>query len=265
MYIKKLAEEDRQALMTFLSYHKAYNLFAIGDVEIYGFDTSFMTVWALMDEEDEIKSTLLKYYESLIISTGEEDVDLEPFTTIIRTLEEKVQISGNAKAVNSMAKLMPTYNGKESYLCELLKPSPTMNDTDRSRVQVAVTEDGQRIYDFIQSIEEFSGFGDSPDKYCQKISDGSGRVYYIENEAGQIISVAQTAAECSAGAVIIGVATDSNYRKQGLMRQCMSALCKDLLDDDKVPVLFYSNPEAGRIYQDLGFEKVGNWKIIREE
>ncbi len=75
-------------------------------------------------------------------------------------------------------------------------------------------------------------------------------------------SVAQTTAENSMSAMVVGVATLKEYRKKGLMSKCLSKLCYDLLNEGKTLCLFYDNPKAGRIYHALGFETLDKWSMV---
>ena len=72
----------------------------------------------------------------------------------------------------------------------------------------------------------------------------------------------QTAAENSKSAMVVAVATHKDYRKRGFMAQCLSKLCRDLLNENKTLCLFYDNPEAGSVYHKLGFKTIGKWKMI---
>jgi hypothetical protein len=43
----------------------------------------------------------------------------------------------------------------------------------------------------------------------------------------------------------------------------MSKLCSDLLKEGKIPCLFYNNPSAGKIYERMGFRRIGFWKMLK--
>ena len=95
-----------------------------------------------------------------------------------------------------------------------------------------------------------------------RIEEKSGRVYFIEDGSGKMLSVAQTTAENSKSAMVVGVATAKGYRDQGLMSACLSKLCWDVLGEGKTLCLFYDNPKAGSVYLGMGFEPVDNWVMI---
>ncbi|MTM09300.1 GNAT family N-acetyltransferase, partial [Turicibacter sanguinis] len=72
----------------------------------------------------------------------------------------------------------------------------------------------------------------------------SGRGYYIEEDK-KIVSMAKTTAESDLYAMVIGVGTHPKYRNRGYATKCMVRLCKNLIDENKIPCLFYDNEEAG--------------------
>lgn len=99
-------------------------------------------------------------------------------------------------------------------------------------IKRANLDDVDRIIDFRKSIKEFSDIPVNRDALVQKLKQGSGRVYFIENDQGKIIASASTSAENSFSAMVVGVATLAGYRKQGLATHCVYKLCKDLLDEN---------------------------------
>ena len=62
-------------------------------------------------------------------------------------------------------------------------------------------------------------------------------------------------------AMIVGVATDKDYRNQGLASAVMSKLCEEVLNEGKELCLFYDNPSAGKIYKRIGFTDIGIWSM----
>ena len=86
------------------------------------------------------------------------------------------------------------------------------------------------------------------------------RTFYLEVD-GKIISTASTTAENSLSAMVVGVASLSDYRGQGLATRTMTALCQQLLAEGRTLCLFYDNPKAGEIYKRLGFRDIGMWRM----
>lgn len=96
---------------------------------------------------------------------------------------------------------------------------------------------------------------------------GTGRVFVVEEaETGRrkrrIASCALLNVESSDAGLIGGVYTLPAARGKGYAAACTAALSIDLQQDGKVPVLFYENPVAGRVYRRLGFTEAGRWAVL---
>jgi len=128
-------------------------------------------------------------------------------------------------------------------------------------VKTATVDDAGRVCELLAPIEEFDR-ETTQKEIADMISNKSGRVYYMEDESGAMMSVAQTTAENSKSAMVVGVATARGYRNRGLMSVCLSKLCADVLGEGKTLCLFYDNPKAGSVYHKLGFESIDKWVMI---
>jgi len=258
--IRKITNKDTKDVLKVLSKEPAYNLFAIGDIEIYGCEGDLVEVWAEY-EGNEIIGVLLRYNTAFLVYYTKDDVSVEGFAEIISSHPiDKEFVSGKGEFVEKIEKHIKYKEYKKLFFCKLDKPIDE-NSFDDSDVQIAKIEDAQNICDLQNSIEEFSSVA-TVERITRNIEDGFGRIYCIKNSEGQIISMAQTTAENSTAAMIIGVCTHIDYRKQGLMRKVMLKLCYDLQQDNKLTCLFYDNKDAGRIYHSMGFETMGMWHML---
>jgi predicted GNAT family acetyltransferase len=111
-----------------------------------------------------------------------------------------------------------------------------------------------------QRIKEFEASPD-PAMLYHTLKNKEGRAWVIE-ERGQIVAVAQSAAESERLAMIVGVCTHPAWRQRGYASACMARLCRALSAEGKIPCLFYDNPNAGRIYKRLGFEDFARWGMV---
>lgn len=87
----------------------------------------------------------------------------------------------------------------------------------------------------------------------EKLRDRRGRGVLIKKE-GRIAAVAQSEFEEHHSALIVGVATDPAYRRRGLARMAVQSLCATLAGEGKTLWLQYDNPQAGSLYEELGFK-----------
>ena len=262
--IRILNEADRQITMAFLSQEAAINLFIIGDIEVYGFDTDFQCLWGQFDTSGVLEGVLLKYRESYIPYFKKENFDTSDFSNIIKAAakDKKIILSGKGDRVEPFISLLPEYQVKKMFFCELSSLDELKPQASNEMIKIAKPEDTMSIKALIDQIDEFRGTATNADEIAMKITTKAGRVYYIEKDS-EMVAVAQTSAENSKSAMIVGVATHPDYRNKGYTSQCMTKLCRDVLTEGKALCLFYDNPSAGSIYHRLGFETIGTWTMVK--
>lgn len=100
-----------------------------------------------------------------------------------------------------------------------------------------------RVFDHHMPLEQMG----------EKLRTRRGRGGVIRRD-GRIVSVAQTEFEEPHSALIVGVATLPEYRHQGLAEACVVSLCRQLHRESRIPWLQYDNPDAGKLYEKLGFQ-----------
>jgi len=262
--IRKLTDNDRELALTYLSDEPAINLFIIGDIEGFGFEEEFQEIWADINEQNKIDGLLLRYHENFIPYSKKEDFDWTSFKKTIVALENKIEghvmMSGKESILNNFDDILPNHKRRSTYFCELRSQENLVNK-DMDLIKIADVNDAKRVYDLIEEIAEFAGSINDVDRIRHKLETNTGRIYYYEDK-GIMTSVAQTTAENSMSAMVVGVATHRDYRKSGLMSKCLSKLCSDVLNEGKTMCLFYDNPKAGRVYHKLGFETLDMWMMI---
>lgn len=121
-------------------------------------------------------------------------------------------------------------------------------------------EDIPSHMELMQSIPEFEGSSTSEQSMKRTIDRGTGRSYAIW-EGDKMVSVVSTTAENTQSAMIVGVGTREDHKRKGYASELMIKICEELINEGKIICLFYDNPEAGKIYQRLGFKKIGLWNM----
>ena len=250
--IKKLCTEDHEELMEYLKHESEINLFIIGDIENYGYDSDFQSLWGEFNNDGKIIAVLLKYHQSLIFYSRD-DFDLDGFCCLISTLSF-TQISGKQNVIEKFSSKFDFKKTRNMYFCKLDNDHNLKAIDDSYGIKKLEVHNVEGIFKLHKSIDEF----ETQQIAVMKSSLESGRGYYVEID-GEIISAAQTTAENSASAMIVGVCTQPRYRKTGYASSCVSSVCKSVLDEGKTLCLYYNNPEAGKIYKRLGFYDIGFW------
>lgn len=257
--IRKLHQSDNEVVMNVLSKDKSYNIFLIGDIEAFGYEESFQTVYGDF-VNDELISVLLVYYDNICFySTG----DFNPeFFTVLETHTFNF-ISGKPVCLEPFIKQYPELKLQEMYFCENSTVVPSSMD---STVKVAKTkEEFEDIFNLLKQINEF-GYQNKPkEQYIQQRIDWLKRekCLYIKQE-DQVVATLTVTSETAYNATVIGVATHPNYRKLGLASKIVDAANYLYIHDQKKSLcLFYDNPKAGSIYHRLGYETIGKWKMLK--
>lgn len=262
---RKLTENDRETTLNFLYEEPSFNLFIIGDILNTGFNSDFMEMWGQYDEVGSLTAVLLRYFNNFIpYYKPWYKGDLQYFKDIIVSCDKKKLISGKSEIVDRFTDILKEHKLKRDYFCELRDKSKLVADSGDMVIKKASAGDAGRISDFIECIEELGSTGENREMLAAAIESGAGRYYYIEDEYGNIASVAGTSAETRFSAMVVSVATRKDLRKRGLAVKCVSRLCLETLKDCKNICLFYDNPEAGKVYHGIGFETIGNWTMAVE-
>jgi len=260
--IRKLTQNDHSVVFPFLTKESSINLFIIGDIEAFGYDTPFQTLWGEW-QDGELTAILLKYYESFIFYSKDKDsFDVEGFAKILQDGKQPVQLSGKTELVRRFEQQAKLSLGKKkiTYFAHCGTAPSFINMDD---IKIATSEDVNRIYALQKSIEEFN-VGEQTKKMLQKaLETKTGRTFFAEGQNSEIISSVSSAAENSQSAMIVGVSTHKNHRNKGLASRLMKALVHELLKEKKFVCLFYDNPDAGKIYKKIGFEDIGLWTMYR--
>jgi uncharacterized protein len=89
------------------------------------------------------------------------------------------------------------------------------------------------------------------------------RRVWIALKDGEVVAAALTNAETERLAMVGGVYTAPAWRGRGLSQAVCSALCDELIQTGRQPVLYWENPAAGRVYTKLGFRAIGTWRSLR--
>ncbi|MFP4509388.1 MAG: GNAT family N-acetyltransferase [Spirochaetaceae bacterium] len=290
--VRVLTDDDLPDAFDLLSSHPDLNLFILGDLENYGTDQPFQDVWGEFTD-GILTSVLLRYYDSFVVSQpGPIGPDafrqiISEYTTalppgLVQTGKRRVNVSGSESVVRSVAgsavdipvSAAESMNHPESRTrmplagtlrtmhfaridSEDMLPAPTRGES----VRTALPHDVPGLMKLYESIEEFVTTETQADEIRSSIRAGHRTVAVLEVD-NTIVSTASTAAENTRSAMIVGVATHPEYRYRGFARACLAHLCRNFLDQDKMLCLFYDNPDAGRLYRQIGFRETDRWAIF---
>ncbi|TSI03273.1 GNAT family N-acetyltransferase [Lysinibacillus sp. BW-2-10] len=263
--IRKLTSNDHKNVMALVNKKPAENLFIIGDIEAYGYETEFQSVWGEFNDSGELVAILLQY-ETNYIPYAESKFDAEAFAKIINSDPRMRELSGLKEIVLQIKPLIQRKLRSENsfYYAKCQQLQITKSDKELEHVQKLTIDEVEENVQLLKRVPEFKTATITVESKKRALEDKTGRIYYIRVD-GVMATTASTTAENSSSAMVIAVATKEEYKRKGLATDCMLKLCKDLLAEGKELCLFYDNPEAGKIYKRLGFEDIGFWNMYRYE
>ena len=258
--VRQLNNMDTATVLAFAYIDPAINTFLIGDIENFGIENEDMTLWGQFEGEKLI-GVLLRYFKFFMIYYLSCDTDIQPFLEILKNYDgEILSISGKDTIIQNFLPHFAEAKVEKTQFCELKSKVIAKDD---EAIRLATMDDVDTLFELLTTIKEFSP--PLKETLTKTLKTGAGRIYMLTDETGKAISIAQTTAENSASAMIIGVCTYAEHRMKGYMRRVMTRLCADLQSEGKALSLFYSNPNAGKIYHSLGFETTGEWTMLKFE
>lgn len=252
--IVKLDSYYNDVVIDYLEGERDLNMFITGDIERYGYDNYFFDIWGDIDKYGNINGILVRYFTYLTFySKGK--FNISEFARKINSINY-IELSGKEESLKLLyphLKLKQIRNVTFCSLDKIKKEYSVCNNNDIKKIKFGNLNKVVRLY---REIEEFENID------IKNIKDNlkTGRGYCIEKDK-KVIAMAKSTNESSTHAMIVGVATHPNYRGNGFATQCVVKICKELLEEEKKPCLFYDNIDAGRIYEKIGFEKIGEWSI----
>lgn len=252
--IIKLDHKYHNKLMNYLNQDPEFNLFIIGDIDRYGYNNNFFNIWADISRNGDIKGILVKYFEFITIYS-DSIINVDKFYNLIKSMSF-YEISGKSEIVDALAEKLRLKKIRRVNFCKLENDYNLNKNTGDIRIKKIKLGNLKKIANLYERIDEF----ENTTVKCIKSGLKTGRGYYIEVNK-QAAAMAKSTAENKTHAMIVGVGTHPQFRNKGYATKCISKICRELLNENKTPCLFYDNEEAGKIYKKLGFIKIGNWSI----
>lgn len=252
----KCTNEDKELLLDILKKDASENCFFIGDIENFSLEEDFCSLWK---SEDINETILLRYFNSFLV-TRLEAKQIDDVVEIINENINTTHLSGLTSYIEQLLDLIPHKRHRKFFMAELTQESFNGKNSPYE-LQRAIVDDIDALFDFQLSIEEFSLTEARRKEFGQEIRTNTGRTYFLK-ENNSIISNATITAENSCNGMIIGVATSPNHRKKGYAEACVTRLCKEMTDEGKSVLLFYDNPDAGKLYKKIGFKDINHWSLV---
>jgi len=255
----KCTESHREQLNIFLANDPLYNTFIRSDIDIYGFDKSFQTLYMTTNNKGQCLFVILIFHNIMILAGDRESLTINLVQSL---LEDHIDIIMGKETLISQCRSLLShdfdYSQKSLYALTdknyLLKnPVPAT---------VAKTTDGKAIHQFLNTFSEFKAMYGSLEMILNRISGNEGQHLFYEVH-GQLIAHGNTAACTTDSCMIGGLATHENYRHQAYAKNILSQLSWMALAAQQTPCLLTDSYEGKSLFEDLGYELQGRWASLR--
>src|SRR4051794_10345800 len=102
--IRKLVKDDHESVMALIGHKPAENLFILGDIEAYGYDSTFQEIWGQF-QNGKLIAVLLRY-DGNYIPFSEQHYDVKGFAAIINRNPKQIEISGLKHLIEPLQELI---------------------------------------------------------------------------------------------------------------------------------------------------------------
>ena len=266
--MEKLREENRAEVETYIAAEPEYNVFVQGDLENYGFDSQTVEIFGARDADGALCALLLRYFSNYCLCAGDA-APVEELAAFLQAHGAKY-LSGKEAHVAAVAARIPGWKVRGTYLARMDGMDGGAALPEGFSLRILGAEDAQAVIALEVQIEEFADSFRDADRAekveeCRENLTRGGHAFGVY-EGDRLVALAETTAENSVSAMVIGVATLPSWRGRGFARACVhAAAAHSFAAGRRYLCLFYDNPAAGRIYHALGFADVGRFGMAMPE
>jgi predicted GNAT family acetyltransferase len=261
--IRRLTKADEASVLEFLYLEPEINLYIIGDIKNFGFDQTDQAIYA--EFVDGAYYAVMSRNLSHIVYYAKSPL-FNPDWLPIMNQFDYLFISGKAPLLKAMA---PYFKALTMDRLEFMKSTSFIKDetVDYSHIKTLSNEDDAlKVYRLLNQIDELESVKQkSQEEFITYLLDNSGdngTTVFIEKD-GQAIASASAVGETKKTAMIVGVATHKDYRKQGYGKTVLHKLVDLYVNQkNKTLCLYYDDPRAGALYEQMGFVPLDEWIML---
>ena len=184
--IQRLSNADHKNVIEYLYKEKEINIFLISDIERYGYDSYFFSIYGGINEEGQIEGILLKCFEFIIFYAYDE-FDVDEFAKFINDSDCE-EICGKSQVLEKLENKIYLKRFRKVNIFKLVNISllpPYVEDNVKLRkIRFGNLNKIARLY---EDIDEFENTTVENIKSSLK----TGRGYCIERD-GRAVSMAKT-------------------------------------------------------------------------
>ncbi len=264
--IRKLTEQDREAVLAFLYEEPEINLYIIGDVKNFGFNASEQSIYGEF-REGEYFAVMSQNHSQLTYYAKANGFNLDWLAVFNQF--DYLFISGKRSIMEELNKHLPHMRPDR---LEFMKSTVFEKDLDVDDEGIEILEnkkDAEDVYVLLNQIEELESVRmKSKEEFLHYLldhRDDNGTTVFIR-ENNEVIASASAVGETRKTAMIVGVATHPDHRQRGLGYKVLHYLVDLYVNHKhKTLCLYYDDPRAGALYEKMGFVKIDDWIMLLKD
>lgn len=257
--IKVCSEKEREKLKRFLNKEPVYHTFLLSDIDRYGFENDFQTVY-LQEDRGQCQGVCLRYFNNLILAGDEKTLDYQEIDKLIDS--QTTTVMGKAEIVEQV---MRRRGSPDQMIRNRLYVYSEKSDSKKIRdtfVKVAGVNDVDRIYEFLMEFPEMRALYSEKKMLENRLESGEG-IHVIIEVQGKIAAHGNSAASADQTCMLGGICVKEEYRKRGYAKDILRMLCEEMHRQGKIPCIFAPEEKTYSIFEELGFKVYGAWGVAR--
>lgn len=254
-------EKDKEEVFQYIGEKYGQCLYLYIDLLKYGIENENIKLWC-QKEKGEIRVLVFQYYSGVHVFSSDRVFDVEDVAKLLRKIKPSL-ICGMKQTIQLIEPYMDNYQIEIGKVAELKQ----FKEFDDGNSYCAKEEELEELAAMLAEDEALGkpyGFELLYNQIKERYNEKFGR-NYVYRDCGKIVATASTYAEQGGAAVISGVMVAPEQRGKGLSKKVLSALCKELLNENFRVFSYYYIESAMRMHKAVGFEEIGEWaKLIRD-
>jgi predicted GNAT family acetyltransferase len=263
--MRMLKNSEIEALLSYVYKDEAYNIFIIGDAENFGLEGEHVSV-AVFESDGRWECVVLRYEKYFVVYSQTDDYDANAVAAFINGHEYR-GINGKNSVIVKLVPYFPELSHRKTILarCDAVGKMDMSCPKGIAIRPIVSCEVGTAVSLYCQ-IPEFRDqyLGNEKEQTASlKLALLSGATAIGAFAGGRLVSFAMASAQNSHSAMITSVCTHRDFLRRGLATCALTELCRKAFESGlKFLCLFYDNPQAGRIYERVGFHSIGAYAML---
>jgi GNAT superfamily N-acetyltransferase len=260
--VRRLGPADEPTLVAYLERDRANNLFHLANLAQLGMDCPDLRYFGAFDGPALVGELMLMRRSAGVVW---DDPDCLPALLDVARRQRAEIFTGQRRGLERLLALLPASAIRERLFTHYARiTAQTLRPWRPAGERLATLDDADVLAGlYARNLLMAGGTRAEHRARIERTLTTGGMIAWIERD-GVAVSAARTSAIGYGMAMIGGVVTLPEYRRQGFARACTGLLTRELLGLGVEPYLNYdpSDPAPTACYRRLGYEDFDEWLLI---